>query len=300
MRALRSAMMASAMMVAMTAQGHANLLVIGDGINGNDSVANGETLWSLVGGVTTSTPPGDNSKNAIQRYYVVGTSASGAQSVFSLGEIDPSFGGTNLAPYIAFSGNLYTLVDPNAGASGRDLTGLKSLQVIAAPASAGVGGGQSTSVKLSGYVTSPGAYTKSELESNFTPVTETVSGDTYTGVPLWTFVNPSHTSTITSQIVVTTATDGYVVTYSLAELDPALGGNPNNLLPYADTGGNFPGDGVARTIFPNDNKHGRWASNVDFVTVGNAVPEPSIWAMMLLGFASLGLMSWRRTKIASA
>jgi hypothetical protein len=290
-------MMAGAVMVAMTAPGHANLLIIGSGISGNDAVADGASLWSLVGGVQTYTPPADNSKNAILRNYVVATSTTGAETVFSLGEIDPNFGGTNAAPYISVTGGVYSLIDPNAGASGRDLSNIVSLTVVAAPAAASIGGAPSTSVNLSGNVNNPGAYTLPALESQFTPVTQTVSGDTYTGVPLWTFVNPKYTSTITSQVVVTTATDGYVVTYSLAELDPSLGGNPQNLLPYADNGGNFPGDGVARTVFPLDNKHGRWVSNVDSITVGiAAVPEPSTWAMMLLGLGGLGLMSRRRAK----
>jgi hypothetical protein len=90
--------MAVATMAMMTTPGHANLLIIGDGIGGNAAVANGETLWSPVGGVQTSTPSGYNSKNAILRNYVVATSTTGAQMVFSLGEIDPFFGGTNGAP----------------------------------------------------------------------------------------------------------------------------------------------------------------------------------------------------------
>ena len=33
--------------------------------------------------------------------------------------------------------------------------------------------------------------------------------------------------------------------------------------------------------------------SVDFV-LGGAVPEPSTWAMMLVGFVGLGFMGWRR------
>jgi hypothetical protein len=301
MKALRQAMMAGALTVMMTAPGYANLLIIGDGIGGNDAVANGTTLWSLVGGVQTVTPPGDNSKNALLRNYVVATSATGAETVFSLGELSPSFGGTNLAPYISVSGGVYSLIDPNAGASGRDLGSLKSLQVIAASASAGTGGGQSTAVTLSGGTKTPGAYNLAALEA--LPIVSppvTVGGVSYTGVSLYNFVNPSNTSTITSQIVVTTATDGYVVAYSLAELDPAYGGNPDDILTYASTGADFPADAVARTVLPNDNKHGRWNSNLATVTVGAAVPEPSTWAMMVLGFGGLGFMGYRRSKAVAA
>ena len=38
----------------------------------------------------------------------------------------------------------------------------------------------------------------------------------------------------------------YGAAVSLAELDPALGGNTDNLLAYADTAGGFPSNSVAR------------------------------------------------------
>jgi hypothetical protein len=91
------------------------------------------------------------------------------------------------------------------------------------------------------------------------------------------------------------------VVLALAELDPAFGGNPNYLLAYADQNGDFPGSGIARTIFPDDNKHGRWMSNLDSISVleVGAVPEPSTWAMMMLGFAGLGFLAYRRSSRAA-
>jgi hypothetical protein len=294
MKLVRSGALVIAAMIGINTQGNAALLdVIGPGINSDTTVADGTTLWSLVGGVTSSTPTGDNGKNAILRYYVV-ASGGGGTSVFSLGEIDPAFGGTGVAPIIASNGGSYSLVDPAAGASGRNVPNLTSLQVFAAPALPQGTGGPSTGINLSGLVTNPGSYTQSTLQTSFAPVQETVSGDKYTGVPLWTFINPSSLAHVTNQIVITSATDGYEVVLSLAELDPNLGGNPNNLLPYADTGTDFPGDGVARTILPLDNKHGRWVSNLSDVTVADAVPELSTWAMMILGFAGIGFMAYRR------
>ena len=162
----------------------------------------GISLWGLLGGaasssptsptyggVTTSTPSGDNGKNAILRYYLLATSASGSQSVLSLGEIDPSFGGTAPTPafiaYEASGGSLLAtpeLIVP--GAAGRDLTNVTSLQLLSAPAAPNGAGGLSTSVQLSGNVSDPGNYTLSSLQTGFTPVTETVSGDNYTGVLL--------------------------------------------------------------------------------------------------------------------
>jgi hypothetical protein len=261
---------------------------------GSDTVSDGGTgltgisAWGLLagasatsptspvyGGITTSTPAGDNGKNAILRYYLLGTSASGAQSIVSLGEIDPGFG--NTSAFIAFQSNTSgqlaapELVVP--GAPGRDLTNLTSLQLLSVAALPAGGGGPSTSVQLSGNVKNPGNETLSQLQTDFTPVQENVSGDTYTGVLLWTFLDPTD-SNITDQIVTTQGTDGYEVVLALAEIDPALGGNPADLLPYADAGTDFPTDGVARTIYPTDNKHGRWESNLDFVQV-SSVPEPS-------------------------
>ena len=272
----------------------------------------GFSVWGLLGGaaasgpssptygaITTSTSAGDNGKNAILRYYLLATGAGGAQSVVSLGEIDPSFGGTASTPaFIAFQatgGGLLgapELIVP--GAFGRDVTGLTSLQLLAVSALPTSAGGQSTSVTLSGNVTNPGSYSLSQLQAAFTPVHETVSGDTYTGVPLWTFIDPSN-SNITNQIVVTQGTDGYEVVLSLAELDPALGGNPNDLLPYSDTGGNFPVDGVARTIYPTDNLHGRWESNLDAVDV-LSVPEPTSLGVFSAAIVSVTIVGWRRRR----
>jgi hypothetical protein len=250
----------------------------------------------IYGGITTSTPAGDNGKNAILRYYLLATGSGGRQSVISLGEIDPDFGGTTPIPaFVAFkdsSNNLLSspeLIVP--GAPGRDVLDLSTLQLLAVPALPAGPGSVSSSLSLSGFVTNPGSYTKADLQADFTPMQETVSGDTYTGVPLWTFLNPSNGNTI-SQYVVTAGTDSYEVVLSLAELDPSLGGNPANLLPYADTGMDFPLDGVARTILPSDNKHGRWVSNLVSIEVA-AVPEPGSCMLLVSSLVTMAVI-WRR------
>jgi hypothetical protein len=129
---------------------------------------------------------------------------------------------------------------------------------------------------LSGLTSRAGSYDLAALQS--LPVTTvTVSGTTYTGTSLWDFIDPSSTSDSTSLFVVTRGTDGYTVVLSLAELDPALGGNSADLLAY---GGIDAATGVARTIFPDDAafKHGRWMSNLMSIEVA-AVPEASTWAI---------------------
>jgi hypothetical protein len=223
------------------------------------------------------------------------TSSNGAQSVISLGEIDPSFGGTAVAPaFVAFETSANQLLaTPELvvpGMPARNLSSLASLQLAAVPALPTGPGGVSTSVALTGAVVNPGTYTAADLQTKFTADQKTVSGHTYTGVPLFTFINPKGSSL--NKIGVTEATDGYEVVLALAELDPALGGNPDDLLPYADTGTDFPGDGIARTILPNDNKHGRWESNLTAIDV-YAVPESATLPLFLSALTCFAFLKRR-------
>ena len=260
--------------------------------------ANGLTgvpLWSLLGGnsagnsdVFTSTPAGDNGKNAILRSYVLATSVTGAQSIVSAGEIDPFFGGTGSVPdFIAFSGTdgKPELVFPGANAGGRNVVGLASLQILAAPALTSGAGGTSTSLTLAGSVARPGSYTLADLQTLPT-TTVTVSGDTYTGVALWTLLHPD--SSISTGYVLASGTDGYEVLYSLAELNPALGA-PEDLVPYADTQGQFPADGFTRVVIPGDNHAGRYVSNLDSLQVVS-LPEPGTAALLAASLTALFLI----------
>jgi hypothetical protein len=277
----------------------------------------GISLWGLLGGansssptspnygaITTNTPAGDNGKNAILRYYVVG-SGGGAQSVVSLGQIDPSFGGTSAnspaQAFVAFQntgGSMLAtpeLVVPGgpAGSTVSSLTGLQLLSVPALPAVPTSPGGQSASVTLSGLVKNPGVYTSA---AGFPSAQQTVNGDTYTGASLFTFLNPSNPN-VNSQIVVGTATDGYEVVYSLAELT-----NLKNLIAFSATGGDFPGDGIARTILPGDLKQGRFLSNLSGLTVEPAVtPLPGALPLFAGGLGLFGFLArYRKRKAAAA
>src|SRR4029077_16866851 len=97
------------------------------------------------------TPAGDNAKDAILRYYVLATSSGGSQSLISLGEINPS--GSATPDLVTSSGNTASLVFTKSGASGRDVTGLTSLQLLSVPALPLVTNAPpSTSVTLAGKV----------------------------------------------------------------------------------------------------------------------------------------------------
>ena len=57
---------------------------------------------------------------------------------------------------------------------------------------------------------------------------------------------------------------------------------------------------LATTTVPNG--QGSWnfepGGTVELVGVAAAVPEPSTWAMMILGFAAIGFLAYRRKNCA--
>ena len=62
----------------------------------------------------------------------------------------------------------------------------------------------------------------------------------------------------------------------------------------APTGAVYLQLGVNDDIFTDNS--GSWSIQVDGSTVTSAVPEPSTWAMMVLGFAGVGFMAYRRKR----
>jgi hypothetical protein len=275
----------------------------------------GVSLWSLLGGTasgSTSDVVVGSGKNAILRDYVLATGANGQQSLVSLGEIDPAFGGTGIAtpvPIVAYSNNGIALATPElviaGGNGGRSVMNLTSLSVAGVPAAPVGPGGVSTSFSVGGKVAHPTSYNLAGLSalpavqlSNVSFFSGTsLHTDTYTGASLWTLLTEAGplTNELTSYVL-TTGSDGYEVLLSLAELDPAFGA-PDDLVAYEDidnpadftTPGGGP-DGVARTVFPDENKGGRLVSNIVSIDVAS-VPEPA--SALLLGAGVIAL-AWRR------
>ena len=247
----------------------------------------GTTLWNLLadaGGVTTTT-----AKNDILSKYVIATGSDGYQAVFSLGEIDPSFGnqsvlvaysdaGGQLGP---FAGDgLARMVVPGDIAGGRYVSELVSLKVVSLPEPGpGGAGGIAPQLTLSGAVADPTIVTPETLAALNQATTETATylaagtptTDTYTGVSLWTLIqdaglltDPSIKNDLLGFVVVATGSDGYRAVISLGEIDPAFG-NRKDLVAYSDTGGQLgPNglDGALRLIVPGDVAGGRYVSNV--------------------------------------
>ncbi len=259
----------------------------------------GITLWNLLddaGGATVT-----SAKNDILSKYVVATGSDGYQAVFSLGEIDPSFGNQPVMVAYADTGGqlgpqgsdgLARMVVPGDQAGGRYVSDLVQLDVRSLPEPGPSGpGGISDQLTLSGKIADPSIVTPATLaalnQSTTEPATYT-SGtgqvtDTYTGVSLWTLIqdaglltDPSIKNDLLRYGVVATGSDGYRAFISLGEIDPAFGNQPD-LVAYADTGGQLgPGgqDGALRLIVPGDVAGGRYVSNLVSLQVIDAVAGP--------------------------
>ena len=287
----------------------------------------GTALWTLLGSAGGIKPiPGV--KNSSLLNYVVAVGSDGYEAVFSGGELNPMFGGSSSAPdLVAYSdtgGQLgpggadgfARMVVPGDKAGGRYVSNLVDLTVGQAPAPAKGPGGVSTEFTLSG-VLNPGAYTLSSLqalpavqltatyEAGGTPVT-----DTYTGVSLWTLLNdaglitdPDVKNDVLRQYVEAIGSDGYAAIFSLGEIDPMFGDQPD-LVAYADSDGQLGPDGedgFARIVVPGDIAGGRYISNLVALEVFTAapVPEPATWVLLIGPLPILAFLRSRRRELAS-
>jgi DMSO/TMAO reductase YedYZ molybdopterin-dependent catalytic subunit len=279
----------------------------------------GVNLWTLLNSAGGITPiPGV--KNSTLRNYVVAVGSDGYEAVFSGGEINPKFGNQpDMVAYADTGGQLGAggsqgfarMVVPGDKAGGRYVSNLVTLNVGVAPSLPGDGGGVSTQFSLTGGVAHPGTYALANLMSlPATTLTATyLSGstsvtDTYTGVSLWTLLmsaglitDPTIKNDVLRKYVAVVGSDGYEVIFSLGEIDPVFGDQPD-LVAYADTGGqlgNGGPDGFARIVVPGDTAGGRYVSNVTEIAVFDAsVAEPGTISLFVTGMAAMAVLRARR------
>ncbi len=105
--------------------------------------------------------------------------------------------------------------------------------------------------------------------------------------------NPSVKNDTLGKYVVATGSDGYSVVFSLGELDPSFGDQPDFIAYLAD-GVPLTDSGFARLVVPNDVRAGRWVSNLISLEVFS-VPEPPAVALLTVGLLVAGFTTGRRT-----
>lgn len=286
----------------------------------------GPTLWSLLNTVGLVTPP-PPVKNGVLLQYVVATGSDGYSALFSLGELNPNFGGSSPQVLVANlqgtppvplgSTGFARAVAAKDNFGGRYVSNLNNLRVGTAQVQTSMGGGETSEFSLSGAVKTPGTYNLASLEA--LPVTrETVtflsSGtsvtETFIGVSIWTLLtdagivtNSAIKNDILNYYLQATGSDGYSAIFSLGELDPMFGGSPTapDLIAYEMEvdGVDEPlgANGFARVVVPGDSRGGRYVSNLINLSVVDAVPEPA--SIMLLAAAVLALTLVRSVRLAA-
>lgn len=271
----------------------------------------GTSLWGMINQAGIVNNPAV--KNDVLNKYVVATGTDGYRSVFSLGELNPNFG--NRASIVAYAeivgGVAQSLGDdgfarvtaPGDVRGGRYVSNLVSLDVqSSASTHTGTGGGISSQFSVTGDVLNPGFFDLAALQALPT-TTRVVDSVSYTGVSFWSLLNaavgisldPLVHNDVLGKYVVATGSDGYKSVFSLGELHPNFGNQPD-LIAFDADGAGLGNDGFARLIVPNDDRHGRWVSNLVSLEVFSAaapVPEPATYLLMLAG---MGLIAARASR----
>lgn len=264
----------------------------------------GASLWGIVNGAGILNNPAV--RNDVLNKYVLATGSDGYKAVFSLGELNPDFG--NRQSLVAYAETIAGVshplgadgfartTSPGDVKGGRYVSNLVNLSVRGSGSTqAGTGGGLSTQFKVSGAVKADMTFDLAALQA-LPSITRTVGADTYTGVSFWDLLNttvglvldPAVKNDVLGKYVVATGSDGYKSVFSLGELSPDFGNQPD-MIAYALNGNPLDVNGFARVVVPNDNRRGRWVSNLVSLEVfsASAVPEPATWALMLAGLAAV-------------
>jgi hypothetical protein len=117
----------------------------------------GPTLWTLLSAVGLQTPA---VKNGVLRQYVIAEGSDGYIALFSLGELNPNFGGSNPRVLVGYQENnaplgstgFARIVAAKDDFGGRYVSNLANLLVGTAPSNPPQGGGTTTQFSLSGAV----------------------------------------------------------------------------------------------------------------------------------------------------
>lgn len=250
----------------------------------------GVPMWTLLNDVTgIKTDPAIH--NDLIRNVVLVTASDDYQAVYSVGELNPNFGGAVNVPLMAYASNGELLTTdgfarttaPGDTRGGRYVSNVESVEVLHVPYLTGsYAGGVSSSFTVSGLVNTPATYTLSNITS-LPATTVTTGADAYTGVLLWTLLetagvttNPQVKNNILRYYVVVTGSDGYQGVIALGEISPNFG-NEQDIIAYSLNGGeagtSLGANGDFRLIVPNDVRRGRWVSNVIDIEVFDA----AIW-----------------------
>jgi len=292
----------------------------------------GTSLWGLIdtAGVITG-----SAKNDIVSKYVLATGSDGYKVVYSVGEIDPTYGNRqDLVAYQEIVGGVPTPLGADGFArttvpgdmrGSRYVSNLMNLDVRASGSTrTGTGGGAASGFTVSGAVVHDLSIDASTNWSalGLSPITRTVTylagagsqTHTYTGYSFWDLLNSSAVGIVTDpaikndlvgKYVVATGSDGYKALYSMGELSPTYGGDPAIFIAVSETVGGVEtglgADGWARTVVPGDGRGSRYVSNLVNLEVFSAapIPEPQAWALFGPGLGVVGVLARRARRRAA-
>lgn len=268
----------------------------------------GTDLWGLLATADIRTDPAV--KNDLLRKYVTAIGSDGYRAVFALGELSPDFGARgSIVAYAEDMGGtprplgadgFARVTAPRDVRGGRYVSNLVGLDVRGVTSTqTGSGGGVSGAFSISGLVNNAINLDAAALGAlGLTWRTVDYDGTSYGGYLLWDLLtgatgglatDPDVKNDVLGLYVVATGSDGYQAIFSMGELNPDFGNQPN-LVALTRDGVDLADDGFARIVAPGDVRRGRWVSNLIGLEVYRAaeVPAPPVWALLGAGSVLLG------------